>query len=429
MSSTLTRRDFVRAATVAAVGASASRVRGANDRLRLGFIGVGNRGSQLLAATLSNPDVEVVALCDVYEPYVKQQAAKVGGPVDTYRDFRELLDRDDIHGVLIATPDHWHAIQTIMACESGKDVYVEKPLSVTIREGRRMVEAARRYRRVVQVGTHRRSSTLPPQLRQLVQDGVLGHVTVARCYRISNMFPHGIGRAEDCEPPEGLDWDLWLGPRAYRPFSPTIAPYKFRWHSPYSSQVANWGVHYLDAIRWVLGEEAPRSIVALGGRFAVDDLRDIPDTMEAVFELPSGCLLVFGQYEASNNPALRSGEIELRGPLGTVYASERSFEVLPEQAGQFGKPEPVADARTVKGLDGDLTALHIRNFLDCMRSRETPNADVEVGHRSTTFPLLANVALAERARIEWDPKHERILSPASANKHLHYEYRAPWKLG
>ena len=218
-------------------------------------------------------------------------------------------------------------------------------------------------------------------------------------------------------------------PRPYRPFNPSIAPYKFRWHGAYSSQVANWGIHYLDAIRWVLDEEAPRSVVALGGRYAVNDRRDIPDTMEAVFELPSGCLLIFGQYEASNNPAMRSGEIELRGTLGTVYASERSFEVVPEHAGQFGKPEPLAEAQTVKAADGDLTALHIRNFLDCMKTRETPNADVEIGHRSTTLSLLANIALAEKARIEWDPERERILSPESANRRLHYDYRAPWKLG
>jgi len=429
--STMSRRRFVEAGALAAgvAATGVGRAQGTDDRLRLGFIGVGNRGSQLLAATLPNQDVEVVALCDVYEPYVKQQAAKVGGTVATYSDFRELLKRDDLHGVVIATPDHWHAIQTIMACDAGKDVYVEKPLCITIREGRRMVEAARRNQRIVQVGTHRRSSTLLPQLRELIRGGTIGKVTVARCYRISNMFPDGIGRAEDGDPPEGLDWDMWLGPRAERPFNPTIAPYKFRWHSAYSSQVANWGIHYLDAIRWMLDEQAPKSVVALGGRFAVNDRRDIPDTMEAVFELPSGCLLVFGQYEASNNPALRSGEMELRGTLGTVYASERSFEVVPERAGQFGKPEPVAEARTVKASDGDLTALHIRNFLDCMKTRETPNADVEIGHRSTTFSLLANISLAEKARIEWDAVRERILSPESANRHLHYEYRAPWKLG
>lgn len=430
MLSGMTRREFVGASALAvgAMASRASRVIGANDRIRLGFIGVGNRGSQLLAATVVNKDVEVVALCDVYEPYLKQQAARLGNSVSTYLDFRELLDRDDIDGVVIATPDHWHALQTVQACQAGKDVYVEKPLSVTIHEGRKMVEAARRHQRIVQVGTQRRSSTLLRQLHEFIRAGAIGKVTVARCYRISNMFPGGIGKAADSDPPEGLNWDMWLGPRPYRKFNATIAPYKFRWHRPYSSQVANWGVHYLDAIRWMLDEDAPASVVAVGGRYAVDDQRDIPDTMEVVFELPSGALVIFGQYEASGNPALRSGEIELRGTLGTVYADERSFEVVPERAGQFGNPQPLANSQTVKSEDGDLTVRHIRNFLDCMRSRETPTADVEIGHRSTTFSHLANIALVEKALIEWDAERERIISPPSANRHLHYQYRAPWKL-
>ncbi len=431
MSSKITRRRFVQAGAIAATAVAAGnpRVPAADEPIRLGFIGIANRGGQLLNATLPNQDVEVVALCDVYQPQLDKWGEKLGGDVATYRDFREMLAREDLDAVVIATPDHWHAVQTISACEAGKDVYVEKPLSITVREGRAMVEAARRNERIVQVGTHRRSSTLYPQLRKLIADGTIGKVTVARCYRISNMIPNGIGIAEDRDPPEGLDWDMWLGPRPKRPFNPTIAPYKFRWHQLYSSQVANWGIHYLDLIRWMLDETAPTSIVALGGQYAVKDMRDIPDTMEAVFELPSGCLVIFGQYEASGNPAMRSGEIELRGTLGTVYASAGSFEILPERAGQFGKPEPLAEARTVKSSDGDITRQHIRNFLDCIRSREKPNADVEDGHRSTTFSLLANISLATRSRLEWDAKKERITSPEPANKLLHYKYREPWKLG
>ncbi|MGQ9731264.1 MAG: Gfo/Idh/MocA family protein [Candidatus Zipacnadales bacterium] len=428
-SSTITRRRFVRTSSVVAgTLAIGSHILGANNRLRLGFIGVGNRGGQLLDATLPNRDVDVVALCDVYQPYLEKQAARLGGKLATYTDFRELLERDDIDGVVIATPDHWHALQTIMACEAGKDVYVEKPVSITIREGRRMVEAARRYNRIVQVGTQRRSSTHLPQLKALIDAGGIGKVTVARCYRISNMYPHGIGMPEDCDPPEGLDWNMWLGPRPERPFNPSIAPYKFRWHRLYSSQVANWGVHYFDAIRWVLSEEAPTSVVALGGQYAVTDNRDIPDTMEATFEFASGRLLVFGQYEASGNPALKSGEIELRGTLGTVYADGDRYEVIPERAGQFGNPEPLAKPQAVQSHSGDLTARHIRNFLDCMKSRDLPTADIEIGHRSTTFALLANIALEERARIEWDAQSERIIKPVSANRHLSYEYRKPWRL-
>ena len=433
MSNKLNRRSFVRrgAAAAAVVAASTSRVIGANERIRVGFIGTGNRGDQLLRPTLEEKDAQVVAVCDVFEPYLERAAGRVGGDVFKTKDFRRLIERDDIDALFIATPDHWHAIQTVQACDAGKDVYVEKPLSITIYEGRRMVEAARRNDRVVQVGTHRRSSTMLPKLADLIANGTVGKVTVARCYRISNMAPDGIGRAPDSPPPEGLDWDLWLGPRPKRPFNENIAPYKFRWWSAYSSQIGNWGVHYFDEIRWLLGEEAPASISAHGGRFAVDDARDIPDTMEAIFEFESGRLLVFGQYETSSNPALRTGEAELRGTVGTVYVGTEAngYEIIPERGGQFEEPEPRMEPMKAKSTDGDLTQKHIRNFLDCVKSRKVPNADVEVGHRSTTISHLGNIALTTESRIEWDPVNERIKNNRAANQLLHYEYRHPWKLG
>ena len=433
MSSELTRRSFVKRSSAATVGLvttlSASRVIGANDRIRVGFIGIANRGGQLIEAALPNKDMEIVALCDVDRRYIEQWKQKLGGHVATYSDFRRLIERDDIDAVFIATPDHWHAIQTISACDAGKDVYVEKPLSITVVEGRRMVEAARRNDRVVQVGTHRRSSTLFPQLAKLIQDGGIGKVTVAQCFRISNMYPDGIGIAPDSDPPEGLDWDMWLGPRPWRPFNENIHPYKFRWWKEYSSQLGNWGVHYFDLIRWLIGEEAPAAVTAIGGKYAVNDARNIPDTMEVIFEFASGRLVLFGQYEASGNKALRSGEIELRGTLGTVYAGSNSYEIIPERPGQFGDPKPLCEGTKVSSEDGDLTEKHIRNFLDCIKSRQRPTADVEQGHRSTTFSHLANIALETKLRIEWDARRERITNNEAANELLHYEYRPPWKLG
>ena len=208
---------------------------GANERVRLGFIGVGNRGCQLLKGFLAHPDAQVVALCDVYEPYLYgaydridprfaglgkriAQMPTIEGDVARVKDFRAVLDRKDIDAVVIATPDHWHAIQMIAACRAGKDVYVEKPLSMTIVEGRAMVDAARKHDRIVQVGTHRRSSRMYAKLAESVQAGALGKVTVARAAFTSNMAPGGIGHAPDSPPPPGLDWDLWLGPRPERPF-------------------------------------------------------------------------------------------------------------------------------------------------------------------------------------------------------------------
>ncbi|NIA15542.1 MAG: Gfo/Idh/MocA family oxidoreductase [Nitrospiraceae bacterium] len=430
MTNQVSRRTFVKTTAAVAAGtalASSSAV-GANDRIRLAFIGVGNRGGQLLAATAPHKDAEVVALCDVYEPALKEQAEKLGGRVDIYRDFREVLQRGDVDAVVIASPDHWHAIQTVDACDAGKDVFVEKPLSVTIHEGRRMVEAARRNKRIVQVGTHRRSGKMYAELAERVQNGLIGKVTVARCYRVNNMWPNGIGKAVDAEPPADLDWDLWLGPRPMRPWRENICPYKFRWWQAYSSQIANWGVHFLDAIRWMLDEEAPESIVALGGRFAVEDDRTIPDTLEATYQLPSGCLVIFGQYEATGTPVLQRGYMELRGTLGTLYVDDRGYKVVPSGGGQFQEPDLRMEPMEVKSPKANLTVEHIRNFLDCVKSRQNPTADVEIGHRSTTFSHLGNIALATKARIEWDAANERVIANDTANEMLQYEYRAPWKL-
>jgi predicted dehydrogenase len=426
----MSRRDFTATASALALtAASASRVRGANDRVRLGFIGVGNRGGQLLDAFMQLPDIQVTQFCDAYKPYLERAKGKVPSATTT-GDFRRLIESKDVDAVVIATPDHWHAIQMIDACHAGKDVYVEKPLSITIREGRRMVVVAAETKRVVQVGLHRRSSKLYAELGERIRAQHLGKITVARSYRLSNMFPHGIGKAPPADSPADLDWDMWLGPRPARKFQATIAPYKFRWHQLYSSQMANWGVHYLDATRWLTGETAPASIVAMGGRYAIDDDRTIPDTAEAMFEFASGRLAIFGQYEASGVPALAKGEVELRGTLGTVYVSERSYEILTDRSGQFQEPKfPRAKSETVKAGDGDLTVQHARNFIDCIKTRSKPNCDVETGHLSTTFSLLANLSLAMRSRLEWDATQERVTNLPKANDLLAYEYRKPWKLG
>lgn len=431
-SNKLTRRNFSQLGLAAITWSALSRSRiwGANDRIRLGFIGVGNRGGQLLDAFLVHKDMEVAVLCDVFEPYLERAQAKLPAKVPQEIDFRKVLERTDVDAVVIATPDHWHAIQTIWACKAGKDVYVEKPLSITVVEGRKMVEAARKYNRVVQVGTHRRSSKLYAQLHELIKSGKIGKVTVSRAYRLSNMFPGGIGKAQPSDPPPGLHWDLWLGPRPERPFQETIAPYKFRWWDLYSSQMANWGVHYLDAMRWLTDELAPSSVCAMGGRFAVDDDRTIPDTMEAVFQFASGRLAIFGQYEASSVPAIAQGELELRGTLGAAYIGGRKFDIIPERGGQFQDPSPRLEPIKVEVPAGenDMTVDHARNFLDCIKSRAMPNADVEIGHRSTTCSLIANISYAVGARLDWDPVKERFTNNEAANSFLHYEYRKPWSL-
>jgi predicted dehydrogenase len=432
MNKQIGRRTFNKATLAATVGISAlsaGRVLGANDRIRVAGIGVGQRGGSVIGAFSKQDGVDVVALSDVSKSTVAGVNQKVaGGKADTYGDFRKLLDRNDIDAVMVATPDHWHGIQTVAACNSGKDVYVEKPLSITVVEGRKMVEAARRNNRVVQVGLNRRSSPYYQQAVEYMKTGKLGKVTVSRAFRLSNMYPSGIGHAAPSAPPADLDWDMWLGPRPKREYQSTIAPYKFRWHNLYSSQMGNWGVHYLDVIRWLTDEVAPKSIAAIGGKFAVDDDRNIPDTAQAMFEFESGRLAIFGQYEASGNAALPKGEVELRGTQGTLYCRMNGYEVEPERGGQFQDRKKRAEAVKVDGKLGDTTAMHVANFLDCVKSRKTPLVDVEEGHRSTSFSLLANISLALGKRLEWDAVAEQITNCPEANDLLHYEYRGPWKL-
>jgi len=454
----ITRSGMATAGTTLGINALSARSMkkvGANDKIRMGFIGIGNRGSQLLNLFMANPEVQVAGLCDVYEPYAARDRSSVhprylklgkvptmgeqfGSEVKHYSDFRKLLEQKNMDAVCIATPDHWHTIQAIQAMEAGFDVYVEKPLTITIKEGRELVKAQERTGRVVAVGLNRRGSSVYQKLSGEIQAGKIGKVTTARALRISNMFPDGIGRMSPEKPPADFDWDMWLGPRAYRDYQFNIAPYSFRWWSEYSSQMGNWGVHYMDVIRWMIGESAPVAITAHGGKYAVNDDRDIPDTMEVFFEFAGGTIVQFSIHEASSGGSIQGGEIELNGSKANLVANQDGYHIKPAKRGQFQTWESLADEEhyELKGdkshgdldIKEDSTANLVRNFLDCIKSGDEPLCTLEDGHRSTSFAHLANISLAMNMRIEWDPVNERITNSEKANELLHYQYRAPWKL-
>ena len=441
MNTKIDRRSFHKAAlsTVATVAtlqtaSSYSQVIGANDRIRLGFLGVANRGLQDLDAFKVHPDAEIAALCDV-DKKILEAAREKHATSTTFltEDFRKVYERKDIDAIVISTPDHWHAIQTVDACKAGKDVYVEKPVSMTVFEGRKMVEAARKYKRVVQVGIHRRSGLLYRDLASKNIDEFIGKVTVARCCHMSNMYPDGIGKARPEKPPEELNWDLWLGPRAEQPYQPNIAPYKFRWWLNYSSQITNNGVHFVDIFRQFLKEKGPTDVCAMGGNFAVMDDRTIPDTMHVTWKFASGRLLEFSHYEANSNPIMAEpAYVEFRGTKGTLYVNDGRYLVKPERGGQFQARGPRMEEILVDNGTAqqnlNITALHARNFLDCIKSRDLPHTDIEEGHRSTTMSLIANISMATEQRLKWDAETERFIDNDHANSMLHYEYRAPWKL-
>ena len=267
-------------------------------------------------------------------------------------------------------------------------------------------------------------------LAEVIRSGAIGKVTVARAAYCSNMATEGHRPRPRVRPARRPGLGPLAGPAPARPFRATIMPYKFRWWQLYSSQVANWGVHYFDLARWVTGELAPASVSAHGGRFAVDDDRTVPDTTIAIFEHASGMLMEFCLFEANGQPVLgRGAELELRGTLGTLYANDRGYEIVPERGGQFQEPAARRKPEVVKATDGDLDQQAARDFLDNVKSRKRPIGDVEEGHRSTTFAHLANIALATRKRLEWDAQAERVTNCDDANRLLHYAYRKPWTLG
>ncbi|MFO0849776.1 MAG: Gfo/Idh/MocA family oxidoreductase [Gemmataceae bacterium] len=443
----LSAGDFTKAAAAAGVAApsalAARRTAGANDRVRVGFIGVGNRGDQVLSAFLAHKDADVAAVCDLHPPYREFAAKKIGGSPDLTHDYRKLLDRKDLDAVVVATPDHWHALMTVDACKAGKDVYCEKPLSLCVAEGRAMVTAARQHKRVVQCGIQRMSSPFAREAAEVVRSGGIGKVTAVRCFHVQNEWPQGIGNPPDEEPPAGFDWDAWLGPAPMRRYNRNRTFYRFRWFYDHSGgQLTNFGVHYLAQIQASLGVTAPKAVVAMGGKFAAYDNREVPDTLEVVWHYPGDTLVTFSQFNATGAPpAGRPCEIEFRGTTGTLYFRLNGYEVVPEAVtpNEFAARSPVdrerergwrtgakaqIAAKTVAGQIKD--ADHARNFLDCVKSRKTPTCDVEYGHRCTTAALVANIAHRTRSYLEWDESAERFTNSPAANKLLTYEYRKPY---
>jgi predicted dehydrogenase len=299
-----------------------------------------------------------------------------------------------------------------------------------------MVNAQKKSDRVVAVGLNRRGNEVYQKLSREISK--IGKISVARAARINNMYPDGIGKMQPEAPPADLNWDMWIGPRAFRPYQYNIAPYKFRWWSDYSCQMGNWGVHYMDAIRWMMGEVAPSAITAQGGKYVLDHDGDIPDTMQVTFEFASKSIVSFCIYEASSGEKefFPYGELELRGTKGTVYASQDGYRIVPATKGQFQnwskliEPEEfnVPSAELTDGSNAYATGTLVRNFLDCIRTRETPLCPLEEGHRSTSFAHLANIALKVGQRLEWDQVNERFTNSEKANELLSYEYRKPWKL-
>jgi predicted dehydrogenase len=452
------RREFLRKSAQAGAAAwtavSAAQVRGANDRLRIGLIGCGGRGrfdARLMRGApediqaeapdsyrngamdprLKEPrNVEIAALCDVYES--KMTAAKNWAPqARTYPDFRALLDDKDIDAVIIATPDHWHAQIAILACEAGKDAYVEKPVMYRLAEGKAMREAVRRTKRIVQAGTQHHSADHIVEAARMVQSGQIGEVRFVRVWNYMNS--PGSPPVPDGNPPAGLDWDAWLGPAPKVPFNQSRL--YFRSFMDYNNGfISDYGIHRFDTVHQVMGAEAPLKVSSAGFRFERSRAGDILDLQQATFEYPKfilsweGCLYN-GHGLGGRTPGMRY--YNMRGtddrPHGMAfYGTEAALFV--DRIGMELYPEPRGGGRGMHMNEPEPTPLHTKYFVDNVRARKEPAANIDAGVRATAVACMGNVACWTGRKLTWSDAQWQFLRDAEANKYLMRPYRKPWDL-
>lgn len=437
--SNLNRREFVKktagVASALAGAPAVGKVLGANERLVIGVIGPGGppfaRGRGVMR-TFMRLGSDVAAVCDVYAPHSEQARAVAGGKAQIFKDYRKLLEQKDIDAVIIGTPDHWHALPTIHACQAGKHVYVEKPLATSIGEGRKMVEAARKYNRLVQAGTQHRSGPHFKRVEDIVQSGTLGVISQVRAWNMGNSAPSGIGSPPDTDPPEGLDWDMWLGPAPKVSYNPNrFLRGNFRWFWDYAGGLmTDWGVHWIDTIHQCMHVDAPKSVCASGGTFALHDNRETPDTLEVIYEYP-GWILVYSISQCVNRGIdARGGGFQFYGTEATLYADRGQYELVPREVRRGTPDEGVFtyNMSPIRGRGQDQETPHVRNFIDAVRGLAELNADVEVCHRSTTAAILGNIAFKVGRKLHWDAAKEQFINDPEANRHLMKEYRPPYTL-
>jgi predicted dehydrogenase len=419
-----TRRSFLQESAATLAGLTllgTSALAAPVDRVNLALIGIRGRGKGLALSFAGMKDARVAYLCDVdstlLPPLAKLVSEKQGSEPKTVKDFREALRDKDIHGVVIATPDHWHALATVWACQAGKHVYVEKPVSHGVWEGRKMVEAARKHNVNVQVGTQSRSVPFYLEAIEYVRGGKIGKVYMAKAW--NSQLRRNIGKRPGGAAPDGVDYDLWLGPAPERPFHPARFHSSWRWFWDYGcGDMGNDGVHDLDIARWGLGATSPTSVTCTGSKVFFDDDQETPDTQYVTFEFPEKKLLVYEQrlWSPYHQEGFENG-VAFYGTEGYILVGRSGWKWV----GPGNKPIPT----TSKPYSDEP---HRRDFLDCIRSGRRPNADIEEGHRSTVLAHLGNIATRLGRRLAFDPKAETIPHDAEAAALLRRTYRKPFEV-
>jgi predicted dehydrogenase len=438
---TSSRRRFIKTTGLTAAGAialpqiAATPFRPApSDRIGVGVIGCNGMGFANLRSFLNMSEVECRALCDVDKSVLDRRSADVekltGGKPTIYRDFRALLDNPDIDAVIIGTPDHWHCLMMVSACEAGKDVYVEKPLANSIQECDVMLKAAKKYDRVVQVGQWQRSGQHWQDAIDFVHSGAIGRIRLVKTWAYQGwMKPVPV--LPDERVPDGVDYDLWLGPAPSRAFNRNRFHFNFRWFWDYAGGLmTDWGVHIIDMALYGMKASRPRSVIASGGKFAYpDDASETPDTLQAVYEFDGFSMLWEHATGINLGPYERTHGVAFIGNLGTVVVDREKWEVLPESERTDGgstykiDAQPVQHRRGGGGLDE-----HTRNFVDCMKSRNQPICNTEVGHAAAVVAHMGNVAFKTGRKLYWDAGSNSFGTDVEANDLMKTGYRDPWKL-
>ncbi|MFH1740064.1 MAG: Gfo/Idh/MocA family oxidoreductase [bacterium] len=431
MTKSMDRRRFMKAGATVAAGVGVLRNArpgySANETIQVAVVGINGQGRTHIRSLCSVKGARVVALCDPDERLYRDRVDLLKKECEAnnetfeqpklYPDIRELLEDDSVDAISIATCDHWHALATIWACQKRKDVYVEKPASWCISEGRRMVEAARKYDRIVQVGTGSRSSGVVRRAMELLHEGVIGDVFMARalCYKPRD----SIGFKSFEKPPEGLHFDLWLGPAPEQAYHGNLVHYNWHWFWDFgTTDMGNQGVHQMDIARWGLRKELPTQVHGIGGRFGYTDQAETPNTQVSTFEYPDGTQLVFevrGRY-TNDESGVRIGNL-FYGSKGYMVLSGSSYKVY---LGRNENPEPDMGSST--------DDLHHNNWIKAVRSRrrEDLTADILEGHYSAALCHLGNISCRTGRKLAFDPEKEDFGGDREANRYLTRKYRKPF---
>jgi predicted dehydrogenase len=422
----LSRRQFLGTAVVSTLALSAfpggaAEIAGEDRKLKLGLIGCGWYGMVDVKAAFKAGGVEVIALCDVDSEHLAKSADEVeklqGKRPLTFKLYEELLKVPGLEVVIIGTPPQWHALQFIAALERGLDVYCEKPLAYDVREGRAMVDAAKKSGRIVQIGFQRRQAAAIQQARQYLRDGNAGRIVQVEA-QIN--YTAGAKDATPQDPPASLDWDLWCGPAPKIPYSPQVGHMNWRLEQTTGhGHLVDWGIHLIDATRWILGASTPRAVSATGGLYQLKDKITTPDILTAHFDFEQCPVTwrhrIWGAEEFT--PEISNG-IFFYGDKETVFVTDDRWVVIPRGK---GKERKVNEARS------DAGTLHMAEFLTAVRTRKQPSVSTEDAHLSTTTVKLAMIAYDTGAKLAWDGATEQITGNAAAAKLLKRDYRSPWQ--